>query len=300
MYNQIDKNKRRTLFLLFMFVIVVVSLTYLFSYVWTDGNPYASLMIGIFAFIISLISGLFSYYGGASLVLAMSRAVDVTDNINYRELNDRIETLSIKAGIPKPRIHVLPDQALNAFATGRDPQHAHVALTEGIMRAMEWPELEAVIAHELGHIKNYDIRLMLVVSVLAGVITYLADFFIRGMFFSSRDQEDNKSGNIIVLVVAIAFAILAPIISVVIQMAISRRREFLADMTSVEITRHPKSMINALKMLQKDNRPVESATEGTAHMYIDFPLRNAGGFLRKLFTTHPPIEDRIAALQKLV
>jgi heat shock protein HtpX len=160
-------------------------------------------------------------------------------------------------------------------------------------------EADAVIAHELGHIRNYDIRLMLIVSVLAGVLTYLADFSLRGMFYSSRDNDSDSKGNPILFIVAIVFAILAPIIATLIQLAISRRREFLADMTSVEITRYPQSMISALEKLRSDDRPVAHATEGNAHMFIDFPLKDAGGFLRKLFSTHPPIEERIEALQKL-
>lgn len=298
MYSQISSNKTKTVVLLLGFTIVTVLFTFIIGYGWT-GNKYAGIGVGFLAFIFSLISGLISYYGGAAIVLSMSRAVEVTDDPNFRELNDRIETLAIKAGIPKPRIYVLPDPALNAFATGRDPDHAHIALTQGILQRMDWPELEAVIAHELGHVKNYDIRLMLIVSVLAGVITYIADFFLRSLFWGSRNRDNDNGGNPIALIIAIIFAILAPLVSTIIQLAISRRREFLADMTSVEITRYPQSMINALKILRDDDRPVQSATGGTAHMYIDFPLKDSGNFLRKLFSTHPPIEERIAAIERL-
>jgi heat shock protein HtpX len=298
MYSQIDANKTKTLLLLLFFIIFTVLITFVIGYGWT-GDEYAGIGLGFLAFIFSLVSGLISYYGGAAIVLAMSRAVEVTGAPEYQELNDRIETLALKAAIPKPRIYILPDAALNAFATGRDPKHAHVALTQGILQGMRWPELEAVIAHELGHIKNYDIRLMLIVSVLAGVITFIADFFLRSMFWGSRRRDDNEGGNPIMFVVAIAFAILAPIVATLIQLAISRRREFLADMTSVEITRYPQSMVNALKILQGDDRPVQTATGGTAHMFIDFPLKDTGSFFQKLFSTHPPIEERIAAIEKI-
>jgi heat shock protein HtpX len=297
MYSQIDKNKRLTIFLLTGFTGLVVAFTYVISYAF-GGDKVSSLTFGFIAFILSLASGLFSYYAGASLVLAMTGAIDVTDNPAYEDLNQRIDILSTKAGIPKPRVHILPDQALNAFATGRDPKHGHIAVTQGLIAHMSKDELEAVIAHELGHIKNFDIRLMLIVSVLAGVLTYLADFFLRGIFYTRGDDDDSGS-NPIALIVGIVFAVLAPIIATLIQLAISRRREYLADMTAVEITRYPQSMINALKKLQADDTPVAKATSGNAHMFIDFPLKNAGGFLRKLFSTHPPIEDRIAALEKL-
>jgi heat shock protein HtpX len=295
MYSQIDKNKRITFFLITFFILLTVGFTSVISYVWS-GDEYTGITIGFFAFILSLISGLFSYYGGAALVLTMTGAKEVTDNPDFKDLNDRIETLSIKAGIPKPKVYIIPDEALNAFATGRDPKHSHIAVTHGLLQAMEPDELEAVIAHELGHVRNYDIRVMLIVSVLAGVLTFLADFFIRGIFYKGGD-DDNK--NPIVFIVAIIFAILAPIIATLVQLAISRRREFLADMTSVEITRYPDSMIRALKKLRDDDRPVEHATSGNAHMFIDFPLKDAGGFLKGLFSTHPPIEDRIAAIEKL-
>lgn len=297
MYSQIDKNKTLSCFLLLGFVFVIVVFTFIVSYVWSS-DKYVGIFLAFLAFIVSLISGLFSYYAGASLVLTMTGAQDVTDHPQFKDLNERVEILSLKAGLPKPKVYIIPDQALNAFATGRDPKHAHVAVTQGLVDKLEPLELEAVIAHELGHVKNYDIRLMLIVSVLAGVLTYLADFFVRGIFYS-RDREGGNKSNPIMIVVAIAFAILAPLIATIIQLAISRRREFLADITAVEITRYPQGMINALKKLQADDRPVAKATEGNAHMFIDFPLKDAGGFLRNLFSTHPRIEDRIAALETI-
>lgn len=301
MYNQISANKRKTFFLLFFFVVITVGLTFLISYAWT-GSSDSGIALGFIAFIFSLISGLISYFSGASIVLAMNRAIEVTDNPTYKELNDRVETLAIKAGIPKPRVYILPDPALNAFATGRDPKHAHIAFTQGILQAMNWEELEAVAAHELGHVKNYDIRVLLIVSVLAGVLTYIANFFLQSLWFGGgrRRDDSDRSSNPIVMLIAVVLAILAPIIATLIQLAVSRRREYLADMTSVEITRYPQSMINALQVLQADDRPVSTATEGTAAMFIDFPLKDAGNFIQKLFSTHPPIEDRIKAIEKVM
>jgi len=298
MYSQIDKNKNLSCVLLLFFVFVVVGLTLIISYGFT-GSGYSSIFFGILAFGISFFSSIFTYFFGDSLVLAMTGAVDVSENPQYKELNDRVETLAIKAGIPKPKVHILPDNALNAFATGRDPKHSHVAITQGLMQRMDSQELEAVIAHELSHIKNYDIRLMLIVSVLAGVLTTMADMFLRGLFYSSGGDRDKGPFNVIMFVIAIIFALLAPIIGLIIQMAISRRREFLADISAVEITRYPEGMISALKKLASDDTPVQKATEGNAHMFIDFPLKDAGSFLHKLFSTHPPIEERIAALQKI-
>ncbi len=295
MYSQIDRNKNATILFLLFFIGIIVALAFAISYA-ISNDPYAGIFISILAFIFSLIGSLVSYFFGDSIVLAMTGAIDVSENPQYRDLNDRVETLCIKAGIPKPKVYILPDQALNAFATGRDPEHGHVAITEGLIAAMTPEELESVIAHELGHIKNYDIRLMLIVSVLAGVLTYIADFFLRSIFYS---RDDDEGGNPIFFVVAIVFALLAPLISVLVQFAISRNREFLADATSIEITRYPQAMISALQKLKNDDRPVHAATEGNAHMFIDFPLKDAGGFLQNLFSTHPPIEDRIKAIEKM-
>lgn len=298
MYSQIDKNKTLSCFLLLGFVFVTVAFTFLISFALSNDGV-TGFGLAFLALIISLISGLVSYYGGAAIVLSMTGAKEVTNNPNYQDLNQRVEILSIKAGIPKPKIYILPDMALNAFATGRDPKNAHIAITQGLIEKFTTEELEGVIAHEMGHIKNYDIRLMLIVSVLAGVLTYLADFFLRGMFFSSRGKSDDKGSNPIIMIAALVLAILAPIIAAIIQLAISRRREFLADITAVEITRYPQGMINALKKLQADDTPVTHATSGNAHMFIDFPLKDAGGFLKNLFSTHPKIEDRIKALENI-
>lgn len=296
MYNQIDKNKFESIVILIVFVIFFVLVSTILSYVFLN-DYFGSIVLGFFSFIISLIGSLVTYFFGDKIVLSMTGAQNVSLDPNYRNLNILVETLAIKAGLPKPQVYILPDLALNAFATGRDPEHGHVAITQGLLQTMTDKEIEAVIAHELGHIKNYDIRLMLIVSVLAGAITTITDLFFRGVFWGGTDNDN--APHPIMIALAFIVAILAPIIALIIQMSISRKREFLADATAVEITRYPQGLISALQKLSEDPRPVERATEGNAHMFIDFPLRDANGFFQKLFSTHPPIEERIEALRKM-
>ena len=255
----------------------------------------SSLFFSLFGLSLSVIISLVSYYYGDKFILSSTGAIDVTNHRDYDSLNKIVEILSIKAGIPKPKVYIIPDKALNAFATGRDPNHSHVAITQGLLEKMTEKELEGVIAHELAHIRNFDIRLMLIVSVFASTITYIADFFLRTIAF--RDSRNNK--NVYLLFIGLIVAIITPIVALLIQLAISRRREYLADFSAVEITRYPKGLIDALKKLKDDTTPVKKATEGNAHMFIDFPLKNSSTFIGKLFSTHPPIEDRIKALERL-
>lgn len=299
MYSQIDKNKRLTTLILMFFVFVVSFAIWIFSFSFFQ-DIYASVFFGFIAFFFSIISSLFSYYGGAGIVLRMSRAQEITNDPTYSNLLERFRILLTKAGLPSDiKLYIIPDSALNAFATGRGPKDGHVALTAGLLQRLNDSEVDAVIAHELSHIRNYDIRLMMIVSVLAGVLTTVADFFLRSLFWSSGNRDSKSSGNPIVLLIAVIFAILSPIIALLIQTAISRRREFLADMSAVEITRNPQGMIDALKKLQLDTKPVDSASTGTAHMYIDFPVKDAGSFFSNMFSTHPPIEERIKAIQEI-
>ncbi len=298
MYSQIDKNKLLSSALLAFFVVFIVVTITLINYLFT-GNWINGMYTGIIAFFASLIGSLFSYFFGDLLVLRMTGAIDVTDNPEFKYLNDRVEIIAIKAGIPKPRVHILPEDALNAYATGRDPKHSHIAITLGLLQKLNTEELDGVIAHEIAHIRNYDIRLMLIVSVLAGVLTYATDAILRGTLHNNENRR-NEGANIVMVIIELILVILAPIISLMIQMAISRRREFLADMSAVEITRYPQGLISALKKLAADDTPVIHATEGNAHMFIDFPLKESGSFLRKMFSTHPPIEERIAALERVI
>ncbi|BDQ05130.1 MAG: protease HtpX [Candidatus Dojkabacteria bacterium] len=298
MYSQIDKNKRLSFILMVVFIVYIVTSVMLLSYALTQSWS-VGIFYGLLSLAISLIGTLSTYYFGDEMVLKMTGAIDVTDNPEFKYLNDRVEIIAIKAGIPKPRVHILPEDALNAYATGRDPKHSHIAITLGLLQKLNTEELDGVIAHEIAHIRNYDIRLMLIVSVLAGVLTYATDAILRGTLHNNKNRR-NEGANIVMVIIALLLLILAPIISLMIQMAISRRREFLADMSAVEITRYPQGLISALKKLAADDTPVIHATEGNAHMFIDFPLKESGSFLRKMFSTHPPIEERIATLERVI
>ncbi|MCX8034708.1 MAG: M48 family metallopeptidase [Candidatus Dojkabacteria bacterium] len=292
MYSQIDKNRLLSVFLLLGFLIFAILVSWFLSYL-VSQDIISSVFVSFISFGISVLVSLVTYFYGDKFVLFSTGSIDVTDNPAFNHLNKTVEILSIKAGIPRPRIYIIPDPALNAFATGRNPQNSHVAITQGLYERMNQQELEGVIAHELAHIKNFDIRLMLIVSVFASAITYIADFFIRVI---SGSDEDTPPW---LIFIGILVAILSPIIATLIQLAISRRREYLADFTAVEITRYPQGLISALRKLQADDLPVSKATEGNAHMFIDFPLKRTHSFFANLFSTHPPIEDRIAALERL-
>ncbi|MFC1613271.1 zinc metalloprotease HtpX [Patescibacteria group bacterium] len=297
MYNQITANKRKSFFLIVIFVIVVIALGWFFGNLL--GYSYWGLVI---ALIISWIMVLFSYYKGDKVALSTANAKEIKKNDNpyvYR----LIENLSITAGIPMPKTYIIPDNALNAFATGRDPEHASIALTQGIIDNLDKPELEAVIAHELSHIKNYDIRIMTLVIVLVGTLALLANFFIRSQFwgFGRRRSNDNNGGGlgIILLIVGIILAILSPIIAKLIQLAISRKREFLADASGALLTRYPQGLASALEKISQYKQPLKHANSATAHLYIANPFNGAKKFMSKMFSTHPPITERIIALRKM-
>ena len=212
-----------------------------------------------------------------------------------------MENLCIAAGLPTPKIYTINDTAPNAFATGRDPKHAAIALTTGIIQKLNKQELEGVIAHELSHVGNRDTLVMTVVSVLVGTIALLSDWFLRSMWYGGRSNDRDSRGNTLFIVLAIVAAILAPIIATLIQLAISRRREFLADASGVLLTRYPEGLANALLKISSDKEPLEVANRGTAHLYITNPLKGqaAIGWFAGLFNTHPPIQARIKALQEM-
>ncbi|OGF21501.1 zinc metalloprotease HtpX [Candidatus Falkowbacteria bacterium RBG_13_39_14] len=293
MYSQIDSNKRKSFFLIAIFIIVVVALGWFFGEL-IGGYGYKGLII---ALLISWLMVLFSYYRGDKVALWSAGAKEIQKNDNPFVWR-LIENLCITAGLPMPRVYIIPDAALNAFATGRDPKHASIALTAGIIDALEKPELEGVIAHELSHVKNYDIRIMTIVIVLAGTLALLADFFLRSRFWGfgrRRDRDDGGLG-VILLIAGIILAILAPIAANLIQLAISRKREFLADASGALLTRYPQGLANALAKISTHSN-IRRASGATAHLYIANPFAGSGKFLGKLFSTHPPIEERIAALQ---
>ncbi|MFH1030713.1 MAG: zinc metalloprotease HtpX [bacterium] len=294
MYSQIDSNKRKTFLLIAIFIAVVIALGWFFGKLL--GYGYQGLII---ALLISWSMALFGYYKGDSVALwsAGAKEIEKNDNPYVWRL---VENLSITAGIPMPHVYIIPDAALNAFATGRDPKHSSIAITAGIIDALEKSELEGVIAHELSHIQNYDIRLMTLVIVLAGTLALLADFFIRSQFWGfgrRRDRDDGGLGGIL-LIVGIILAILAPLASQLIQLAISRKREFLADASGALLTRYPQGLASALKKISTHSN-ITRASTATAHLYIANPFSGSKKFLSNLFSTHPPIEERIEALQKM-
>lgn len=308
-YEVQSANKRKS-FLIIVFFVLFVSLSIYFISqafsIYAGYEPGGLGMVGI-AFIISGLMSFGGYYFSDKIVLGISGAKEAKRE-KFFDFYTASENLAIAANIPKPRLYVIDDTAPNAFATGRDPEHAVICATTGLLSKLSRSELEGVIAHEMTHIKNYDVRLMSVVAVLVGIIALLGDWLLRMSFYGrgGRDSRE-KSGNIeaIVLVVGIVFAILSPIIAQLIQLAISRRREFMADNGSVSITRQPGGLISALKKISGDTEALEAANKATAHMYIVNPFqgkkdKRAVSRFAGLFNTHPPVSERIAALEKMV
>jgi len=300
MYDQINSNKRKTILLLILFVGFILLIGWFFSKLY-PAYGYGPLVIAI---IVSLLMSLLSYFSGDKLALKVAGArgpIRKNDNAYVYRL---VENLCITAGLPMPKIYIIPDQAMNAFATGRDPQHASIALTEGIIAKLENEELEGVIAHELSHIKNYDIRLMMVVIVLVGVIALLADWMVRIQWYGGgrRKSSNNSGGQLatILLIAGLILAILSPLIAQLIKLAISRKREFLADASAALLTRYPAGLATALEKISQQSTAVKRANNATAHLYIANPFgTKAKKGLKKLFSTHPPIEERIKALKQM-
>lgn len=295
--SQIRSNVTRTYVFMTLFVAFVVIAAYVMGNALGYGNSWLFIAV-----VLSVISSLASYYWGDKMVLAMSgaRPADRQRDFDFFTV---AENLAIAAGIPTPKLYVIDDTAMNAFASGRDPEHAVVCATSGILTRLERRELEGVIAHELSHIKNFDTRLMAVVAVLVGTIAFLADMFMRTLWWGggrrSRDRDDNLGG--ILLIIGIALAILSPIIATMIQLAVSRKREFLADASGVYLTRYPEGLAKALEKLHKDKEVLEAATNATAHLFITNPFKgkNFGAWFSGLFDTHPPIAERIKILRAL-
>jgi heat shock protein HtpX len=251
------------------------------------------------AVIFSIAMSFVSYWWSDKIVLAMSRAKEIDHNSN-REIYHLVENLCITAGLPTPKIYVIQDSAMNAFATGRDPKHGVICLTTGIISRLEKSELEGVIAHELSHIGNRDILLSTVVVILVGFVTLLADWFRHWAFFGGRSRDDNNEGGqlrLVLMIAAIILSILAPIAALLMQLAISRKREFLADASGALLTRYPEGLAGALEKISKDTEPLEAANRATAHIFIANPFKKKK--ISKLFMTHPPIEERIKRLREI-
>jgi len=292
MYSQIDSNKRKTNILIVLFLSFIIALGWFFGYVLQYGYGVFTLSI-----IISLTMTWFSYYYGDKVALKTSKAKEIksTDNPYLFRM---VENLSITSGIPMPKVHIIDSPALNAFATGRDPEHASIAVTTGIINALENEELEGVIAHELSHIKNYDIRVMTIVIVLVGTVSLLADMFFRMQLFGGSKDRDNKgNAGMILAIIGIVLVILSPIVAEIIKLAVSRKREYLADASGALLTRYPEGLARALEKISASSVPLASANSATAHLFISNPLK--GKALSKIFSTHPPIEDRIRELRKM-
>jgi heat shock protein HtpX len=292
LYTQADKNIRLTWIYITGFLVFVIGVGYVFA-----GAMQNSLILYV-AVAFSVGMSFVSYWWSDKIVLGMSGAKELTHD-NGREIYHIVENLCITAGLPVPKIYIIEDSAPNAFATGRDPAHGVICLTTGIIAKLEKSELEGVIAHELSHIGNRDILLSTVVVVLVGFVTLLADWFRHWAFFGRRgnDREGGGQLQLILMIVAIALSILAPIAAVLMQMAISRKREFLADASGSLLTRYPEGLASALEKISADQEPLEAANRATAHLYISNPFK--GKKVSSLFMTHPSIEERIKALRNI-
>ncbi len=291
LYNQIDRNIRLTWIYIFGFLIFVIGVGYVFA-----GAMNNSLILYI-AVIFAVLMSFGSYWWSDKIVLKMNNAKEISME-NNKEIYRLVENLCITAGLPVPKIYIIEDSAMNAFATGRDPEHAVVCLTTGIVQRLEKSELEGVIAHELSHIGNRDILLSTIIVVLVGFVAVLADLFRNWAFWGGRGNNDNKGGGqfqLILMILAIILSILAPIAAVLMQLAISRKREFLADANGALLTRYPEGLASALEKISGDSEKLKVANKATAHLYIANPFK--GKKISKLFMTHPPIEERIARLR---
>lgn len=292
-YKLVDANKAKSGVVIACFIAFITLATYLICY--SLGFDLSA--VGI-ALVLSGVLSFISFYYSDQIILSISGAVPANKRDHF-DFYTVAENLARPVGIPMPKLYVLNDSAMNAFATGRDPQHAVVCATTGLLERLNRTELEGVVAHEMSHIRNYDTRLMSIVTILVGLVTLLADILLRTRIRGKSDRDDGNLGAIL-MVAGLVLAILSPIIAKLIQLAISRRREFLADATGVSITKFPEGLASALEKLTGDKEPLEAANKATAHLYIVNPLKNhhdSIGWFAGLFSTHPPIAERIKALR---
>lgn len=308
-YESVAVNKRRSAVVVVGFVVFVVLAAYFIARGLAAYYGYFSTgweYTGI-ALVVAGVASFISYYFSDSIILNLSgaRPADRRRDFHFYTV---AQNLALAAGLPMPKLYVIDDTALNAFATGRDPQHAVVCATTGLLAQLDRTELEGVVGHELSHVANYDTRLMSIVTILVGLITLLGDWLLRASWFGGRDHDrEDKGAGAIFVVVGLVLALVSPLIAQLIQLAISRRREFLADASSVKLTRQPSGLISALKKLGADREPLEAANKATAHLYIVNPLKNlshlpAGrqvGWFSGLFNTHPPLAERVKALEQM-
>lgn len=286
MYSEVAANKRKTWFIIAFFGVIIGALG------WIIGNLYGQPSFLYLALVVGGVYALIQYFAASKIALAMNGAKEVTKKDQPR-LYRTVENLAIATGMPMPKVYVIEDQGLNAFATGRDPKHAVVAATTGLLAVMDDQELEAVMAHELGHVKNYDIRVMMIVFGLVSAIGFIADMIFHMMWFRGDDDGPNP----IFMALALIAALVAPFVAMLVQLAVSRRREYLADSTGAMTTRYPEGLARALEKIRDHGSATRRQNTATAHLFFASPLK--GKSLSKLFSTHPPVEERIARLRSM-
>lgn len=295
-YNHIEENKKRAVYIMLAFAAVISALAYFFGQYF--GGESGLIFLG-YGLIVSGISSFISYYYSDKIILAISGARELKEEENPY-VHKLVENLCIGSGLPKPKIYIINDTAMNAFATGRDPNHGVICFTTGIIERLNKLELEGVIAHELAHIGNYDIRLMSIVSVLVGAIVLLSDWFTRGFFYGGGRRNSRSEGSGLLMLIGFLLIALSPLIATLIKLALSRSREYLADSTAALLTRYPKGLADALRKISADKEILEAANGATAHLYITNPLKGEQAtFMANLFSTHPPVEERIRRLEAM-
>lgn len=296
LYQQQSANIRKTWLIMFLFTVFITTIAYVFGKASGYGLSYAGI-----ALIFSGITSIGSYFFSDKMVILTTGAREIREQ-DYPDYYHVVENLAIADGLPMPKVYVMDDSSPNAFATGRDYKHAVVCATTGILAILNKAELEGVIAHELSHVKNYDIRLMAVVTVLVGFIAIIADMFMRSMWFGGgRRDDDRNSNNGIFIIIGIVFALISPLVATLIQLAVSRRREFLADASGALLTRYPEGLARALEKISSSSQPLSRASNATAHLFIANPFKDktSGAWFASLFNTHPPIEERIKILRSM-
>ncbi|NQU75712.1 MAG: M48 family metallopeptidase [Planctomycetes bacterium] len=300
------RNRRNSLLLMFIFLILFVGVALLIGMVWGGGDAIFSVMLALAAAVLAFVLMMLSYFQGSSAILAVSKARRLNRS-DDPQLQNVVEEIAIAGGIPPPKIYVIDDSAPNAFATGRNPKHAVVAITTGLRNKLTRDELQGVMAHEISHIRNNDILFAMLMSVMVGMLVMLCDIFLRSLWFGGGRGARRRRGSgdgqgaaqIIMMLVALILAIIAPILARVIQMAMSRQREYLADASAIELTRNPYGLIDALKKLTADKEVLEVANRATAHLYIVHPIKKFEERSSNIFDTHPPLTDRINRLKNL-
>ena len=291
MFENIKKNKIKTGIIVSIFILMITLIVYYICMAFDLGSVSIIIALGV-----SIITAIASYYNCDKIVLSMNNARPATEE-EFKKLNNILDALMISSGLEyRPKLYVVDDAQPNAFATGRNPEHSVICVTTALLERLDYYEIEGVLAHELSHISNYDIRLSAVITVMVGLVVMLSDMFTRSFIYRERDNDRESNGNAIIMVVGLICLILSPIFAKLLQLAVSRRREYLADATAVQFTRNPEGLISALEKISADPNELSTASNATAHMYISEPFRKKTS---SWFSTHPPVEDRIEALKNL-